>query len=138
MGWGRRFSRLAGCAVLLAAAVPAAAQPDDEGAPAESSGKDEFERHCALCHGLDGRGSGPLAEAMKVMPSDLTRISARHEGTFPAAKVADVVRNGGGVLGHGSTAMLAWGRYFSERNNPAVGKARIKALTDYIESLQQK
>jgi hypothetical protein len=34
--------------------------------------------------------------------------------------------------------MLAWGRYFSERHNPAVGKARIKALVDYIESLQQK
>jgi hypothetical protein len=48
-----------------------------------------------------------------------------------------VIRNGGAVLGHGSTAMLPWGLYFSERRNPAVAKARIKALTEYIKSIQQ-
>ncbi len=123
----------AGLAVLGAGA--AAAQ--DEDATGES-GKEIFVRHCALCHGLDGTGDGPLAAALQIAPSNLTRIAVEHNDTFPAAKVADVIRNGGGVLGHGSTAMLAWGLYFSEKRKPEVARARIKALVAYIESIQQK
>ena len=99
-------------------------------------GRDLFIGHCAICHGLDGRGQGPLAEAMKIVPADLTQIAAKHESTFPDAKVSDVIRNGGAVLGHGSRVMLPWGLYFSERRKPAVGKARIKALVAYLKSLQ--
>ena len=95
-------------------------------------------RHCALCHGLDGSGNGPLAAALQIAPSDLTRIAVEHNDVFPAEKIADVIRNGGGVLGHGSTAMLAWGIYFAEKRKPEVAKARIKALVDYIQSIQQK
>ncbi len=69
---------------------------------------------------------------------DLTRLAVEHDDEFPAAKIADVISNGGGVLGHGSTAMLAWGLYFSEKRKPEVARARIKALVDYIESIQQK
>lgn len=111
------------------------------GAPlalAQSSGQQAFERHCALCHGLDGRGSGPLADAMKLVPTDLTRLAARSNGEFPSNRVADVIRNGGAVLGHGSSAMLAWGTYFAEKGQPKVGKQRIAELVSYIKSLQQK
>jgi mono/diheme cytochrome c family protein len=134
------------CAVFFAGVASRAWAQSSEGekvtqstaeAPA-GSGADEFVRHCALCHGLDGRGDGPLAQAMKIVPTDLTRIAARHKGEFPSAKVADVIRNGGGVLGHGSSAMLAWGLYFSEKHNPAVGRARIAELVRYIQSLQEK
>lgn len=131
---------LAACAVLIAASAPAWPQAVDEpeDATGAESGKDLYLRHCAVCHGLDGSGNGPLTAAMKIAPADLTRIAARHDGTFPSAKVADVIRNGGGVLGHGSTAMLPWGRYFSERRKPEVGRARIEALVRYIESIQAK
>jgi mono/diheme cytochrome c family protein len=105
---------------------------------AQSTGQEEFGRHCALCHGLDGRGAGPLADAMKLAPTDLTRLSAGNNGEFPSNKVSDVIRNGGNVLGHGSSAMLAWGTYFAERGEPKVTKERIAALVAYIKSLQQK
>ena len=100
------------------------------------SGSDLYVSHCAICHGLDGRGQGALAQAMKLVPADLTQIATKHDGAFPDAKVSDVIRNGGAVLGHGSRAMLPWGLYFSERHKPAVGKARIKALVAYLKSLQ--
>jgi mono/diheme cytochrome c family protein len=105
---------------------------------AQSSGQQAFERHCALCHGLDGRGAGPLADAMKLVPTDLTRLAARNNGEFPSNRVADVIRNGGAVLGHGSSAMLAWGNYFAEKGQPKVAKQRIAELVGYIKSLQQK
>ncbi|MFA5898245.1 MAG: c-type cytochrome [Hyphomicrobium sp.] len=132
----------AGIAIAFAVATtasgqeqgPLAAPPVTANAP---NGHDLFIGHCAICHGLDGRGQGPLAEAMKIVPADLTQIAAKHDGTFPDAKMSDVIRNGGAVLGHGSRAMLPWGLYFSERHKPATGKARIKALVEYLKSLQQ-
>ena len=75
---------------------------------------------------------------MKLAPTDLTRLSASNNGEFPSNKVSDVIRNGGNVLGHGSSAMLPWGTYFSERGEPKVAKERIAALVGYIKSLQQK
>ena len=125
--------------VLLVAGLACSAQ---QPAHSEAStgnvakGRQLYQDHCAVCHGLDGHGQGPLAAAMKITPADLTRISAAHGGEFPDAKIADVIRNGGNVLGHGTGAMLPWGIYFSERHKPEVGKARIKALVAYIKSLQ--
>jgi mono/diheme cytochrome c family protein len=124
----------AGIVFLLAAHARASA-----GDPAadETNGRNLYIGHCAICHGVDGAGQGPLAQAMKIVPADLTQIAAKHGGAFPDAKVRDVIRNGGAVLGHGTTAMLPWGLYFSERRNPGVANARIEALTKYIKSIQQ-
>ena len=105
---------------------------------AQSNGQQEFERHCALCHGLDGKGGGPLANAMKLVQADLTRLAARSNGEFPDSRVGDVIRNGGGVLGHGSSAMLPWANYFGEKGKPEVAKRRIADLVAYIKSLQQR
>ena len=118
------------------ASVPAQAQ--SEGDDTVETGKEAYLRHCAVCHGLEGYGNGPLADAMKIGPTDLTKIAAQHEGTFPAAKVSDVIRNGGAVLGHGSPAMPAWGLYFAEKGKPEVARARVNALVDYILSIQKK
>jgi mono/diheme cytochrome c family protein len=125
---------LSGLAVLAVGAAPAFSQDADEA----ETGKDNYLRHCAVCHGLEGYGNGPLADAMKIAPSDLTILAAKHGGEFPAAKVSDVIRNGGGVLGHGSPAMPAWGLYFSEKRKPDIARARVKALVDYIAGIQAK
>jgi mono/diheme cytochrome c family protein len=146
MGHSHRLGVLCGVVALTVVIHHGAhgQEPPPAGAPAETaadaapSGSELYLRHCAICHGIDGRGHGPLTEAMKIVPADLTRVTVRSGGTFPDAKVSDVIRNGGGVLGHGSMAMLPWGIYFSERRNPAVGKARIKALVAYIKSIQEK
>lgn len=137
-----RFSPAAGLVALMAALVPASAQPQNETSrlvteTGGETGKGIYLRHCAVCHGLEGYGNGPLAAAMAIAPSDLTRVSAKHDGEFPSAKLADVIRNGGRVLGHGSTAMPAWGLYFAVKRKPEVARARINALVSYIESIQK-
>jgi mono/diheme cytochrome c family protein len=117
-------------AVTLAA--PASAEPNLE------RGENSFVLNCAVCHGMDGRGKGPLADALKAAPADLTQIAAKHGGEFPAAKISDVIRNGGAVLGHGTAEMPAWGMYFGSKGNPDTARSRIADLVLYLESIQVK
>jgi mono/diheme cytochrome c family protein len=134
-------SHLFGIALALSASVTWAqddALPNPPWDGGLANGADLYKNHCAICHGLDARGHGPLAAAMKLVPADLTQIATKHGGEFPDAKIADIIRNGGALLGHGSRAMMPWGLYFSERHKPEVGRARIKALVAYIKSLQEK
>lgn len=99
-------------------------------------GERDYVRYCALCHGLEGTGLGPLAEAMKAAPANLTLIARRHGGKFPEDYVKQVIANGGGIKGHGSTAMLAWSSFFSDEPDLGSPDARIDELTHYIERLQ--
>ena len=45
--------------------------------------KADFVAYCASCHGVDGMGNGPLADTLKVRPTDLTVISKKNDGHFP-------------------------------------------------------
>ena len=39
------------------------------------SGKEMFDAYCASCHGVDGKGNGPAAPALKKQPADLTLLA---------------------------------------------------------------
>ena len=105
-----------------------------------ASGKQTYMQYCASCHGIDARGDGPAAFVLKTPPPDLTTLANRHGGKFPYEYVSDVLRFGTGILSHGSSDMPIWGPIFGSLDNynePAVRK-RIKDLSDYLASLQQK
>ena len=46
-------------------------------------GKRLFQEYCAVCHGKDGKGGGPAADALKQRPSDLTQISRKQQRKIP-------------------------------------------------------
>src|ERR1700759_3116633 len=73
-------------------------------------GNELFREHCAVCHGVDAKGNGLAADALKKRPSDLTQIT-RHspDGKFPALAVQQKIR-GGDVLEHGTVEMPIWGK----------------------------
>lgn len=121
-------------AACLASALALAPQASAE--PNLQRGENSFVLNCAVCHGMDGHGKGPLADALKAAPADLTQISGKHGGEFPSAKISDVIRNGGAVLGHGTTEMPAWGTYFGSKGNPETARSRIADLVRYLESIQ--
>jgi mono/diheme cytochrome c family protein len=105
-----------------------------------ASGKQTYMQYCASCHGVDARGDGPAAFVLKTPPPDLTTLAKRHDGKFPYDYVSDVLRFGTRILSHGSSDMPIWGPIFGSLDNynePAVRK-RIKDLSDYLVSLQQK
>src|ERR1700674_202975 len=44
-----------------------------------TSGKNMFLNYCASCHGVDGKGNGPAAAALKPAPTDLTTLAKANE-----------------------------------------------------------
>ncbi len=102
------------------------------------SGVEMYKAYCAACHGADGKGNGPAAPAMKVMPTDLTKLAANNGGRFPQKDVEDVLRFGSALPAHGSPDMPTWGMTFRVMGDEAITKMRISNLISYMESLQVK
>jgi hypothetical protein len=109
--------------------------------------KKDFVLHCADCHGVDGKGNGPAVQIIPgFKPVDLTRLSATHGGEFPRQEVSDIIDGRKRLPGHydSETDMPLWGLMFQpegrefSKESEAMVKARISALVDYIEGLQQK
>jgi mono/diheme cytochrome c family protein len=103
------------------------------------SAVDMFKTYCASCHGVDGKGHGPAAEALKVPPADLTVLKQKNGGAFPAGRVSRVVEGADTIPAHGSSDMPTWGPIFHslDPSNAALTKLRISNLTKYIESMQK-
>lgn len=73
------------CLVLLGCAPAAPPEASRE------AGQALFAEDCALCHGADGTGDGPMAAGLKTQPADLTRIAARRDGVWPMLEVMSIV-----------------------------------------------
>jgi mono/diheme cytochrome c family protein len=106
-----------------------------------SSGPEMFKQYCASCHGVDAKGHGAAAAALKVPPTDLTLLSKHNNGKFPEPAVYSAIW-GDNVNAHGSSDMPVWGTIFHQMSNNSPDnmqeKARMSALCRYIQSLQQK
>jgi hypothetical protein len=106
----------------------------------------EFEIACMPCHGMEGRGDGPLAGTLKVAPADLTRIAKSNQGKFPSKKVAEIIDGRAAVAAHGARDMPVWGdryRFATEggESPKAVeqrARAQINALVRYLEAIQER
>lgn len=102
-------------------------------------GKDLFGQYCAVCHGVDGKGGGPAATALKRSPGDLTLLSRTHGGKFPAVAVKVEMTGGTNVMEHGTREMPMWGSVLSETGQQvAMGQLRVHALLEYLEKIQAK
>jgi mono/diheme cytochrome c family protein len=105
------------------------------------AGRDLFEFYCAPCHGRDGKGAGYVAPALQVKPPDLTRLTERNRGTFPAERIEAVLRGETHLStpAHGSSEMPVWGPIFKGLDNrDEVNAARIENLVKYLESIQAR
>jgi len=97
-----------------------------------------FQTYCAACHGKEGKGDGPVAKTLKATPPDLTKLSARNRGTFPAIKVRRSIEGAIEVPAHGTPDMPVWGALFvGLDHDPALKELRIDKLTDYLQSIQK-
>lgn len=104
-----------------------------------ASGQEMFRAYCASCHGVDAKGGGPAAPAMKAPVPDLTKLSAANKGKYPWDHIQTIIE-GKGVTAHGTPDMPVWGPVFRKLDDHSAGKIqqRVSNLTKYIESIQTK
>jgi mono/diheme cytochrome c family protein len=105
------------------------------------SGKEDYRRYCAACHGLDGRGEATTWNGTEV--PDLSRLSLKNGGKFPFEEVQMVVDGRSKSKWHQRRRdMPYWGEVFEmEARNTASNEkveARIAAIVDYVRGLQEK
>ena len=107
----------------------------------EPSGAVLYARHCAACHGTEGRGDGPVAPALRRPPNDLTLLARENGGRFDTAHVATVIDGRSPVVEHGTREMPVWGVVFeAELSDEAYtgyrAIERSRSLTDHIAAIQ--
>lgn len=122
-GPGRALVRAAGLALSAAViSVPSLAQEAHPGKPI-------YDRWCAGCHGVEGRGDGVAADRMLPRPRDFTRalyqIRTTASGGLPTDENILHVIN----VGMPGTAMPGWERKLSARDR--------EALVDYLKTFSR-
>lgn len=107
------------------------------------SGKQTYYRYCASCHGIGGKGDGPIAPDLRVKATDLTTIAARRDGVFPEAMVIEFIDGRRVARTHGPSDMPVWGRQLGQASAsggaPGVDtgvKGELMLLVDYLKSIQ--
>ena len=102
-------------------------------------GKALYNAYCASCHGIAGKGDGPVAAALKQPPPDLSTIRARRKGQFPVAELEKMIAGDSPLpAAHGSRDMPIWGPVFGRvQRDRDLGPVRIRNLVQHLESLQQ-
>ena len=105
------------------------------------SGAQMFKEYCASCHGVTGKGDGPAVVFLKAPPPDLRTMAQRNNGKYPAAQVVSMLTFGPGSQAHGDLDMPTWGPMFRSLNpqsHAQVAELRVRNLTGFIESIQEK
>jgi len=130
------------CGVVAAQNKQTEKQPSPDNARLIESiqGQNLYKAYCAVCHGPNAKGDGPMAMFLKTAPSDLTRISSRNGGMFPLAKIRRIIAGEDPLAaGHGTRQMPIWGPIFSQVAwDQDLGRVRIDNLARYLEGLQGK
>lgn len=118
------------------------AQPSWSADYAAMSGEQLYRRFCASCHGLEGRGDGPVASSLRAEVPDLTVTSRRAREANQRDRIARII-DGRYIIGaHGTRLMPVWGEDFArlEIGNPDAERSAqtlIGRLADYVGSLQR-
>jgi hypothetical protein len=112
--------------------------------PVESlSALELYQRLCSSCHGVTGKGDGPIASLIKTGVPDLTRLAARDGGEFPTEDVRWTIDGRWDRRAHGARDMPVWGwqLYSAPGTDDPAERARtnsmIDRLVEYLRSIQE-
>ncbi len=142
----RRFSQFAQTIVVVGVALLAVGQQSQTAPNAEGQstplirsvdGPDLFRAYCASCHGVDAKGAGPAASALKPKVPNLTLLAQNNRGQFPLTRVRKTIMGEEVMAAHGSREMPIWGPIFHQvEGDMDWGNVRLENLVKYLESIQ--
>ncbi|MEO9824614.1 MAG: cytochrome c [Paracoccaceae bacterium] len=124
--------------ILAALAFQSAADAQDV-----KVGAGLYETHCAVCHGREARGNGPMAPALLLQPPSLRDLVKRHGG-FPMERVVTRIDGRDPLVSHGSP-MPIYGPFFegddtalkTESGQPILTSRPIADLIAYLKDIQE-
>ena len=105
-------------------------------------GRDLFARNCAVCHGDDATGGGPMTAILSVSPPDLTALSFDGLGFHPAEAARKI--DGRDLISHGGPMPL-FGSILEDRSavlddragTPVFTSAAVVDIVAWLESIQR-
>lgn len=103
----------------------------------------EYKRSCAVCHGLNAKGDGVMADSLKKNPTDLTILSKRNDGQFPHQRVYQTIEGLDQLAEHGTREMPIWGEKYRKEahlksdNEHIYLRGRMFELMIYLQSVQE-
>ncbi len=126
----------------IAAAGPSAGNADGD------LGQQAYEAHCALCHGSSGKDDGSFAFLSELAILDLTTLSRKNAGVFPAEHVRAVIEGREKIKAHGTRGAPTWNTPFTTEGAPdqdgdqrlpeASVRNLLTQLIAYLNRLQVK
>ena len=108
-----------------------------------AGGEIDYQNYCAVCHGVNGKGQGPMGEFLTVRPADLTQLAKKNGGSFPFWQTYRVIDGREDVRGHGTREMPIWGDRFiaqaggSDSGSRAQAAGRLLGLVFYLQYIQE-
>ena len=112
--------------ILALACLPATAFAD------AAAGKTVFDANCSSCHGVSGKGDGPVGAALNPPPRDFTvgefKFDASGNGTPGEDEDLTLVIQKGAMAYGGSALMAPW---------PTLTDQQIADIILHIRSLKQ-
>lgn len=128
--------------LIVAMAVCAAANAGQ--AQDAEVGEALYAEHCAVCHGADADGGGPLAPALLLQPPDLRTLTVRHDGVFPLERVVTRIDGRDPLVSHGSP-MPVYGQFFegddtamkTASGQPILMSGPVADLVAYLQAVQE-
>ncbi|MEZ0120977.1 MAG: cytochrome c [Candidatus Reddybacter sp.] len=135
---GQLYSGLGRVLVAALLTLPSSGWAGVDDSPAVDWGRDLYMSYCVSCHGWTGKGDGPAGLALKSPPADLTKLSARNGGEFPATQVKRYIEGEALIQAHGSRKMPVWGKVFRRESTGSEARMQYFALVKFLESIQVK
>ena len=110
----------------------------------------DYKNFCAVCHGQDARGNGPVAVELKTAPPSLRKLAARRHGVFDVNEIAKIINGRDMPRAHGTPEMPIWGslfRFVAEasgiltsdiEDSEKDAQKHIVAIAKYLKTIQEK
>jgi mono/diheme cytochrome c family protein len=122
--------------ILLAAVGPVVAVDLHE------AGRTYYVRYCAACHGVEGRGDGPVTPALGERPTDLTQLANEHGDDYPFWAIVEAIDGRRTIRAHGVSEMPVWGTVLSPQaswspREHAEARGTVILVTEYLRTLQR-
>lgn len=126
-----RFTALSIPACLAALAALLLLLPSMAAADA-AAGKATFEANCASCHGMTGKGDGPVGAALQPPPRDFSKGDFKFDGNGDGklgedADLTAVITQGAAAFG-GSPLMAPW---------PTLSDEDVTSVVIFIRTLKE-